>query len=149
MLNTWLYLVRPYPVVLVIPACSDRVQSDCDRDSISFQYEVVVSNMCTFSYKTYDSISMCSLGSLVICGVGGAAIWLGIAQSGGLSVHRQNEEMFDIFDTDSWSGLTWLSAASIGFLGSAVMLAWSCYGKQVTGEKSSRAELYMIKGRRK
>ena len=98
--------------------------------------------MCTFSYRTYDSISMCSLGSLVICGVGGAALWLGIAQSGGLSVHRQDQEVFDIFDTESWSGLTWLTAASLGFLLSAVVLAWSCWGKQMTEPGCSRAKLY-------
>ena len=28
---------------------------------------------------------MVSLGSLVICGVGGAAVWLGVAASGGIA----------------------------------------------------------------
>ena len=96
--------------------------------------------MCTFSYQTYDNISMCSLGTLVICGVGGAAIWLGISQSGGLSVHRQDQEIFDILDTESWSGLTWLTAASIGFLSSAVLLAWSCWGKQATDPAWSKTK---------
>ena len=43
----------------------------------------------SLSYHTYDSITVCSLGTLVISGVAGAAIFLGISQSGGWRLHAQ------------------------------------------------------------
>ena len=43
----------------------------------------------SLSYNTYDNITVCSLGSLVICGVAGSAIFLGISQSGGWRYHTQ------------------------------------------------------------
>ena len=45
--------------------------------------------MWSLSYQTYDNISVCSLGTLVISGVAGAAIFMGISQSGGISYHKQ------------------------------------------------------------
>ena len=36
-------------------------------------------------FRFYDNLSIVSLGSLVICGVGGAAVWLGVAASGGIA----------------------------------------------------------------
>ena len=85
----------------------------------------------SLSYNTYDTISILSLGSLVITGVGGTAVFLGISQSGGVSVHRQDEDKFYLLDTDTWSGLTWLSLLSLAFISSSVLLAWSCWGKQL------------------
>ena len=85
----------------------------------------------SLSYKTYETISILSLGSLVITGVGGTAVFLGVSQSGGVSVHRQNEERFYLLDTDTWSGLTWLSLLSLAFISSSVLLAWSCWGKHL------------------
>lgn len=75
-----------------------------------------------FSYKFYDNLSIVSLGSLVICGVGGAAVWLGVAASGGIAAHAG----------DSWdqeNGLTWLTLSSCGTLVSLILLFWSCAGK--------------------
>ena len=43
----------------------------------------------SLSYNTYDTITVCSLGSLVICSVAGAAIFMGIAQGGGWKYHKQ------------------------------------------------------------
>ena len=85
----------------------------------------------SLSYQTYETISILSLGSLVITGVGGTAVFLGISQSGGVSVHRQDEDKFYLLDTDTWSGLTWLSLISLAFISSSVLLAWSCWGKQL------------------
>ena len=85
----------------------------------------------SLSYQTYETISILSLGSLVITGVGGTAVFLGISQSGGVSVHRQDEDKFYLLDTDTWSGLTWLSLLSLAFISSSVLLAWSCWGKQL------------------
>ena len=77
----------------------------------------------SLSHKTYETISILSLGSLVITGVGGTAVFLGISQSGGVSVHRQDEDRFYLMDTDTWSGLTWLSLLSLAFISSSVLLA--------------------------
>ena len=85
----------------------------------------------SLSYQTYETISILSLGSLVITGVGGTAVFLGISQSGGVSVHRQDEDKFYLLDTDTWSGLTWLSLLSLAFISSSLLLAWSCWGKQL------------------
>ena len=85
----------------------------------------------SLSYQTYETISILSLGSLVITGVGGTAVFLGISKSGGVSVHRQDEDKFYLLDTDTWSGLTWLSLLSLAFISSSVLLAWSCWGKQL------------------
>ena len=85
----------------------------------------------SLSYKTYETISICSLGSLVICGVGGTAIFLGISQSGGVTVHRQDHDTFHLLDTETWSGLTWLLLTSLAFISSSVLLAWSGWGKQL------------------
>ena len=43
----------------------------------------------SLTYNTYETISICSLGSLVICGVAGIAVFLGISQSGGWRLHAQ------------------------------------------------------------
>ena len=43
----------------------------------------------SLSHQTYDNITVCSLGSLVICGVAGVAIFLGISQSWSLWSHVQ------------------------------------------------------------
>ena len=40
---------------------------------------------------------------------------------------------------DSWSGVTWLTMASLGFLVSLVLLAWSCWGKA-----AARPRLYTV-----
>ena len=85
----------------------------------------------SLSYQTYETISILSLGSLVITGVGGTAVFLGISQSGGVSVHRQDEDKFYLMDSDTWSGLTWLSLLSLAFISSSLLLAWSCWGKQL------------------
>ena len=119
----------------------------------------------SLSYNTYDNITVCSLGSLVICGVAGSAIFLGISQSGGWRYHTQvnilylngksnqivncnfgvlnkyfvqDQDNFDILDTDSWSGLTWLTMSMMGTMVSAALLVWSCAGKHgLSGEESS------------
>ena len=85
----------------------------------------------SLSYQTYETISMCSLGSLVISGVGGTAVLLGISQSGGLSGHRQDMDSLQLLDTDTWSGLTWLLMISLTFITSSLLLAWSCWGKEL------------------
>ena len=41
-----------------------------------------------------------------------------------------------MFDTESWSGLTWLTMAMFGVAISGVMLAWSCVGKQISSSSS-------------
>ena len=86
----------------------------------------------SLTYNTYETISICSLGSLVICGVAGIAVFLGISQSGGPSTHRQDFETFSLLESETWSGLTWLSLLSLGFLSSSLLLAWSCWGKELT-----------------
>ena len=85
----------------------------------------------SLTYNTYETISICSLGSLVICGVAGSAVFLGISQSGGPSQHRQDLETFNLLETETWSGLTWLSIITTGFLTSSLLLAWSCWAKQL------------------
>ena len=87
--------------------------------------------LMSLTYNTYETISICSLGSLVICGVGGTAVFLGVSQSGGASVHRQDLDTFNLLDTHTWSGLTWLLIISLGFITSTILLAWSCWGKQL------------------
>ena len=87
--------------------------------------------LLSLTYKTYETISICSLGVLVICGVGGTAVFLGISQSGGPSTHRQDFDTFNLLETETWSGLTWLSIITIGFVSSSVLLAWSCWAKQL------------------
>ena len=104
----------------------------------------------SLSHETYDNITVCSLGTLVICGVAGASIFLGVSQSGSLWSHTQvrhnsdlphdtllshyqDHDNFSLLDADTWSGLTWLSLAGLGSLVSGLMLAWSCVGKQITG----------------
>ena len=44
----------------------------------------------------------------------------------------QEDDTFNMFDTDSWSGLTWLTMMMMGVAVSGVMLAWSCVGKTIT-----------------
>ena len=85
----------------------------------------------SLTYNTYETISICSLGSLVICGVGGSAVFLGISQSGGATTHSQDFDTFNLLETSTWSGLTWLTIIAIGFVTSTVLLAWSCWGKQL------------------
>ena len=103
----------------------------------------------SLSHETYDHITVCSLGTLVICGVAGASIFLGVSQSGSLWSHTQvshhqtchdnvtmsrcqDHDSFSLLDADTWSGLTWLSLAGLGSLVSGLTLAWSCVGKQIT-----------------
>ena len=52
--------------------------------------------------RFYDNLSICSLGSLVICGVGGAAVWLGVAASGGLAAAGNTWDQVDIFQLEIW-----------------------------------------------
>ena len=52
--------------------------------------------MCELSYSAYDNISVCSLATLVLCGVVGLALSLGIAASGGLLHHQQASIVVDI-----------------------------------------------------
>ena len=97
----------------------------------------------SLTYNTYETISICSLGSLVICGVGGSAVFLGISQSGGATTHSQDFDTFNLLETSTWSGLTWLTIIAIGFLTSTVLLAWSCWGKQLAtpaGENNYRVQ---------
>jgi len=79
-------------------------------------------SLCSLSHSTYETISIISLGSLVICGVAGVALGLGIAKSGGLSAHTTIKE------SGEPGGAGYLSIASLGFLVSGITLAWSCAG---------------------
>ena len=45
----------------------------------------------------------------------------------------QDQDTFSLLDTDTWSGLTWLTAAGAGTLASTLLLVWSCVGKQISG----------------
>ena len=56
----------------------------------------------------------------------------------------QDEESFDLLDTDSWSGLTWLTMSMMGTMLSAILLVWSCAGKQgVSGGPSTKYRVKM------
>ena len=48
-----------------------------------FEFDIIDIS-CSFSRRFYDTLSVVSLGSLVIFMVGGLAIGLGVANSGGL-----------------------------------------------------------------
>ena len=48
-------------------------------------------------------------------------------------VTLQDQDTFSLLDTDTWSGLTWLTAAGAGTLASTLLLVWSCVGKQISG----------------
>ena len=60
--------------------------------------------ICTCRF--YDNLSVVSLGSLVVCGVGGAALWMGVAASGRL-VGREEAPLGSLE-----SGLSWLALTS-------------------------------------
>ena len=47
-------------------------------------------------------------------------------------VTLQDQDTFSLLDTDTWSGLTWLTAAGAGTLASTLLLVWSCVGKQIS-----------------
>lgn len=98
----------------------------------------------SLSYKTYETISILSLGSLVIWGVSGIAVFLGISKSGGPSLHSQDPDTFDLLDSQTWSGLTWLLLISLAFMSSILLLAWSCWGKQLaSGGRGNNYSLHL------
>ncbi len=87
--------------------------------------------------RFYDNLSVVSLGSLVVCGVGGAALWMGVAASGGLvggAAPLGSPE----------SGLSWLALTSGGTLVSLGLLAWSCAGKEALRYTDKKENLIFL-----
>ena len=60
----------------------------------------------SLSYDTYDTITVCSLGSLVIFAVAGSAIFMGISQGGGWKYHKQ-VTLIDTWSVRNASSLGW------------------------------------------
>ena len=92
----------------------------------SFYFIIITNiNVCykrCLLHRFYDNLSVLSLGSLVVCGVGGAALWMGVAASGGLASLWSPES--------GGGGLSWVALTSGGTLVSLILLAWSCAGLQ-------------------
>ena len=55
----------------------------------------------------------------------------------------QDQDTFSLLDTDTWSGLTWLTAAGAGTLASTLLLVWSCVGKQISGGPQQKYRVKM------
>ena len=66
-----------------------------------------------YIFRFYDNLSIVSLGSLVICGVGGAAVWLGVAASGGIAAHTG----------DSWDQV-YIGVAASGAIAAHAEVSW-------------------------
>lgn len=58
-------------------------------------------------------------------------------------VTLQDQDTFSLLDTDTWSGLTWLTAAGAGTLASTLLLVWSCVGKQISGGPQQKYRVKM------
>merc|ERR1712107_702214 len=121
-----------------LPTCLPQPSHICRFCKTAFRHQVLSPNfqmsLCSLSHSTYETISIISLGSLVICGVAGVALGLGIAKLGGLSAHTTIKE------SGEPGGAGYLSIASLGFLVSGITLAWSCAGLAAIESQEEEAD---------